>query len=394
MPTILEKLDLEFNPFQPSASGPPVKGTISIPNALAEQTMRVVDTLQSGGQAKIIVVKGDYGTGKTCLLNWLQTTIFPHRLVKPFYFDNPGVQFYDLANALLRTIGRKDFAKFIWELAGPFVSVPYHPDMFLAGFESYLAAQSDRKNRIDVTAPLQESILRAGIAADEEIAHCLSRIVTDSVRKPYFEYRDFVPRQKGSLVAEGVEAPYFGAILKTIVLGTNARAVAFLIDEFEEIGLQKRLTRRAAHDYLATLKRLVNLSESGDCEFWIVLSMTPDAYETTIDMDPALAERFSLHALSIDPLSVSDAIGLMRSRVAGARPAGSESDGSSLFPFPEELLFRPVTYSNPRRLVKTCFYAVAKATEDVPLPFSEAYLQQIEDTYYFSGSKGEVRDIE
>ena len=278
MPTILEKLDLEFNPFQPSASGPPVKGTISIPNALAERTMRVVDTLQSGGQAKIIVVKGDYGTGKTCLLNWLQTAIFPHRRVKPFYFDNPGVQFYDLANALLRTIGRKDFAKFIWELAGPFVSVPYHPDMFLAGFESYLAAQSDRKKRIDVTAPLQESILRVGIAADEEIAHCLSRIVTDSVRKPYFEYRDFVPRQKGSLVAEGVEAPYFGAILKTIVLGTNARAVAFLIDEFEEIGLQKRLTRRAAQDYLATLKRLVNLSESGDCEFWIVLSMTPDAY--------------------------------------------------------------------------------------------------------------------
>ena len=111
-------------------------------------------------------------------------------------------------------------------------------------------------------------------------------------------------------------------------------------------------------------------------------------------MDPALAERFSLHALSIDPLSASDAIGLMRSRVAGARPAGSDSDGSSLFPFSEELLFRPVTYSNPRRLVKTCFYAVADATEDVPLPFSEAYLQQIEDTYYFSGSKGEVRDIE
>ena len=393
MPTILDKLNLDFNPFQPSASGPPVKGALSIPKAVAEQTIRIVDALQSGGQAKIIVVKGDYGIGKTCLLHWMQTAIFPTRRVKPFYFDNPGVQFYDLANALLRTIGRKDFAKFIWELAGPFVSVPYHQDMFLSGFESYLAAQSDRKKRLDVTIPLQEAILRAGIAVDEQIAHCLARIVTDSVRKPYFEYRDFVPRQKGSLVAEAEEAPYFGAILKTIVLGTNAGAVAFLIDEFEEIGLQKRLTRRAAGEYLSTLKRLVNLSERGDCEFWIVLSMTPDAYETTIDMDPALAERFSRHALSIDALSDSDAIRLIRSRVAGARPAGADSEGSRLFPFPEELLFRPVTYSNPRRLVKTCFYAVADATEEIAVPFSGAYLRRIEDKYYFqSGEAGGMRE--
>ena len=193
-------------------------------------------------------------------------------------------------------------------------------------------------------------------------------------------------------MAEAEEAPYFGAILKTIVLGTNAGAVAFLIDEFEEIGLQKRLTRRAAGEYLSTLKRLVNLSERGDCEFWIVLSMTPDAYETTIDMDPALAERFSRHALSIDALSDSDAIRLIRSRVAGARPAGADSEGSSLFPFPEELLFRPVTYSNPRRLVKTCFYAVADATEEIAVPFSGAYLRRIEDKYYFqSGAAGGMR---
>ena len=35
------------------------------------------------------------------------------------------MQFYDLANALLKTIGRKDFAKFIWEYAGPYVPTPY-----------------------------------------------------------------------------------------------------------------------------------------------------------------------------------------------------------------------------------------------------------------------------
>ena len=391
----LERLNLEYNPFQPSAAGPPVKGPASIPEVSAERITDTIDVLESGGQAKVIVVKGAYGAGKTCLLDWLKSSVFPDRRVLPLYFDNPGVQFYDLANALLRTIGRKDFAKFIWELAGPYVSVPHQPDMFLVGFESYLAAQSDRKHRIDVTQPLQEAIRQAGITTDEEIAHCLARIVTDSVRKPYFEYRDFVPRQRGSLVAESVEAPYFGAILRTLALGTNARGVAFLVDEFEEIGLQKRLTKRAAHDYLGTLKRLINLSEQGDFDFWIVLSMTPDAYDITLEMDSSLAERFSLHVLSIDPLSPDDAVAIVRSRLSAARPPTGRQDRSTLFPFPETLPFRPVTLSNPRRLVKTCFYAVAEVKPEVDVPFSVAYLQHIEDKYYFpAGGTGGAKENE
>ena len=181
--------------------------------------------------------------------------------------------------------------------------------------------------------------------------------------------------------------------LRTLALGENARGVAFLIDEFEEIGLQKRLTKRAAHDYFATLKRLINLSERGDGEFWIVLSMTPDAYDTTVEMDASLAARFSLHVLSIDPLTPDDAVALVRSRVVAARPLIGKSGSSTLFPFPERLPFRPVTLSNPRRLVKTCFYAVAEANRSVDVPFSAAYLQHIEDKYYFqSGDTGGAKE--
>ena len=263
MSSILQNLKLEFNPFQPSAAGPPLKGSLIPPRTIANQTRELLNTHQTGHRTKAVVITGDYGTGKTWLLRWLDHSVLPSRRIKSFYFDNPGVQFYDLANALLRTIGRKDFAKFLWELAGPFVSVPFHQHLFESGFEAFVSAQSSRSSRQDlreVTVALQEAILRRGITTDEQIAHCLARIVTDAVRKPYFEYRDFVPRQQGSLVAEAEEAPYFSAILKTISMGFNAEAIAFLIDEFEEVGLQKRLTRRAAHDYLATLKRLINLS--------------------------------------------------------------------------------------------------------------------------------------
>ena len=385
MSSILQKLKLEFNPFQPSAAGPPIKGSLTPPRTLADQTRDLLNTHQTGRGTKAVVITGDYGAGKTWLLRWLDHSVLPSRRIKSFYFHDPGVQFYDLANALLRTIGRKDFAKFIWELAGPFVSVPFYQHLFDSGFEAFVSAQSSRGSRQDlreVTVALQEAILRKGITTDEQIAHCLARIVTDAVRKPYFEYRDFVPRKQGSLVAEAEEAPYFGAILKTISMGFNAEAIAFLIDEFEEIGLQKRLTRRAAHEYLATLKRLINLSESAENEFWLFLSMTPESYKTTVEMDPALEGRFSGRVLSIKELDKDEAGALIKSRIEAARRTDARDQNIGLFPFPDEICFRPVTYSNPRRLVKTCFYAIADATDRTSLPFSDAYLEDIEEKYY------------
>ncbi len=384
MSDILQKLRLDSNPFEPSAAGAPLLGELSPPKKLAEKTKELLDVHQTGQGVKAIVIVGEYGLGKTCLLQWLHSEIFPSRQIKSFYFDNPGVQFYDLANMLLRTIGRKDFAKFIWELAGSRVSGSYQGRLFEKGYEEYLS--SSYRRRQDVTSSLQEAIINADVTTDEQIAYCLSRIVTEIVKQPYFEYRDFIPRQKGSMVPEGEEAPYFRAILKTISQGMTAKAVAFLIDEFEEIGLQKRLTRRAAHDYLATLKRLINLAQSEQVNFWVVLSMTPDAYEITKELEPSLIERISAQILSIELLTSSEALALMKSRITAARSEETNGSMGDLFPFPDDIVFRPNIYSNPRRLVKTCFRAIAQADSDVQLPFTEDYLHKIEEELYPSST--------
>lgn len=382
MSNTLQKLGLEFNPFEPAATGAPLSGKLAPPSALANQVQQVLDLHQSGHGVKAIVIVGEYGAGKSCLLRWLHDDIFPERQIKSFYFDNPGVQFYDLANALLRTIGRKDFAKFIWELAGSYVSEPYQRSLLHpGGYEEYLSVPHRSRREHDVTTPLQDAIKAADVTADDQIANCLARVVTDSKKKPYFEYRDFVPRQSGSLVAEGEEAPYFGAILRTITRGYGASGIAFLIDEFEEIGLQKRLTKRAAHDYLATLKRLVNLTESEENDFWLVLSMTPDAYDTTCELEPALSQRFS-QVLRVEPLTVDDAIALMSSRLEEARHKQSNIRTGILFPFPDDIGFRRDTYSNPRRLVQACFRATAHANDRTDLPFSEEYLREVENARF------------
>ena len=390
MPDLLPKFHLAFNPFEPAASGPPVGISIFPPAPLAGRLSDFVATRRQTRGPKVLVILGDYGTGKTCLLRWLQDHLLPDQRIRPFYFDNPGVHFYDLANRLLRDVGRKDFAKFIWEFASPHLSTSYQRHLFRQSFEEYLAAQSSpRPGRRQATVePLQTAIRSAGVTDDEEIAHCLARIVTDAVRKPYFDYRDFIPSKTDSLVAEAAEAPYFRAILATLARGSGAVSIAFLIDEFEEIGLQKRLTKRAAHDYLSTMKRLINLTQQQNNHLWLFLSMTPDVYQTTQDLEPALVERFGGDdgVLHLAPLQQDDALHLIRSRLDAARPKNSTSDDPrsaggkvhTLFPFPEDIPFSPNICSNPRRLVKACSVAISAAHDNTPLPFPAAYLKEIE----------------
>ena len=381
MPSILSKLKLQFNPFEPAATGVPLGSRLSLPKRLNERVAEFLDIAHDGRGVKPLLVVGEYGSGKTCLLRWLHQSIFPSRRVKSYYFDNPGVQFYDLANMLLRAIGRKDFAKFVWELAEPNISSYYQGNIFLKGFEEYLNVPTQRSQRDAITNDLQKAIIKAGVTSDEQIAHCLSRSITEIARKPFFEYRDFMPRLSGAIVPESEEAPYFQAVLKTILRGTNAKSVAFIIDEFEEIGLQKRLSRRASHDYLATMKRLINLSQSEQINFWLILSMTPDAYQTTANLEPALVERFGdeQHRLDVLPLTLDEARDLIAKRIETARIDLKRDKIHSLFPFPPDFKFSENICSNPRRLVKTCYQAIARADKHTILPFSPDYLRSVEE---------------
>ena len=376
------RLGLTSNPFEPAASGAPVTADLWLPESWRTRLRKSIDLLSGGRGVKALAVSGAYGSGKSYVLQWLLREEFPRRHdVKPFYFDNPGVQFYDLANSLLRQIGRKDLAKCIWELAAIHVT-GYQRDLFLRGFEEYL--RSHRRQTTDVLSELQTAIVNARITADEEIAHRLARLVTDSPRKPYFEYRDFVAGRPDALVAEREEAGYFGAILTILRLASGIKSVAFLVDEFEEISLQKRLTKREAHDYLATLRRLIDLTHEGD--LWLVVAMTPDAVQKTNALAPALWDRFTnkgKYHWELPALSEGDATALVKHRLAAVRAQG-EARRDELFPFPPDLvsLLKPATFSTPRRLVQFCFYAIGGATESTPVPFREDYLKKVEAKLY------------
>ena len=145
---------------------------------------------------------------------------------------------------LLRRIGRKDFAKFIWELAGSYVDSPIQGNLFQDGYEQFLAGSFSRSQQAKVSTNLQSAIMKAGVADDEEIANCLARIVTDIAKKPYFRVSGLHASEEWEHGAGRRGGTIFRAILRTICQGTNAKGIAFLIDEFEEIGTAKAIDEK------------------------------------------------------------------------------------------------------------------------------------------------------
>ena len=262
----------------------------------------------------------------------------------------------------------------------------YRLSLFEEGLIPWLRSvtRSKRENEA-IGAIAQQDPDQNGITSDEEIAHRLAQVVVGTLDRPFFEYRDFVAGRKDAVVAEKEEAPYFAAIIRILQKTGHAEAVAFLMDEFEEISLQKRLTQKQAYDYLATMKRLINVAR--DENFWLIVAMTPDSAGKLQQLEPSLWDRFTsqgAYEFEIPPLSPDEATDLVRRRLKLARQDDYQVDPD--FPFPTILpsALRPTTISSPRRLIKVAFYAIAEAQQrpQESIPFTLEFLRKIEAKVY------------
>lgn len=388
---------LRFNPFEPAASGAPLGVELWVPERWRAGMRTLLDTLTGSHGVKAVAIKGEYGSGKTYFLRWLEYVELPKRYrIRPYFFDNPGVQFYDLANSLLRQVGRYEFSKMLWEYASP--ELPgLQMTLFEEGLLPWLRSVTRFKREQEATSVLADKIRQNGITADEEIAYRLAQVVVGTLERPYFEYRDFVAGRKDAVVAEKEEAPYFAAVIRILQKAGHADAIAFLMDEFEEISLQKRLTQKQAYDYLATMKRLINVAR--DENFWLIVAMTPESANKLQQLEPSLWDRFTSqgqYEFEIPPLSGEEATELIRERLKVARNDGGPFGPD--FPFPADFasVLRPTTISSPRRLVKVAFYAVAEAQKDAStlVPFSSEFLKGIEERVYPAPSASGIERAE
>jgi len=392
---------LSRNPFPPAASGViDSEKEVYVPSQWKEKVENFYTILSKGRGPKAFPIMGEYGSGKTYLLKGYLKNLFEKKNIKTFYFENPGVKFYDLANTLLRTLGRYEFSKALWEICKEHLSEEKSLSLFPMSFAvmlSSLRTSEDRKRNAQKLAYVIRKKLE--LTDDEEIAYKLGLMVVETSFKPYFSYRDFVAGREKAVVAEKKESKYFKAIIKAIIDIYGVDGVVFLIDEFEEIAFPKRMTRKLTYEYLATLRSLIDISEEEN--LWIVIAMTPEAADETKKMNPALWERFTgkqeKTALRLNPLSIKEAQDLLKWWLNNARDENNLADyQNTIFPFPDnigDILNRP-GIRLPRALVRIGFFVLARAeAQKLRAPFSLEFVESIINELYPPESDNEEENV-
>ena len=356
----LETLGLKFNPFPPAATGVALVGEMWVPDSWSTQVSQCIDQLATGGGAKAATIVGSYGSGKSYALQWIIENEFRQRRIRPYFFDNPGVAFYDLANQLLRQVGRYELSKALWELLYRYEAntSPQAPLIGLT-FPQWLKHLGNRTDRERGIRQLAQALQEHKLTDEEETSFRFAQLVVNTRDRPYYEFRDFIPRSATSLVPEREEVRYFMALIRILRRIFEVEGIAFLIDEFEDVALGKRLAKRQSSEYTATLRRLLDTAR--DEEFWLALSITPEGLNQTRMLEPALMDRFGA-SFRIPPLSDCDAYNLVLHRLKSAR---IERDREDLWPFENDAVsaIKPTSISTPRKLIKVLWRSLALAIQ-------------------------------
>ena len=356
----LEALGLKFNPFPPAATGVAFAEGMWLPDAWSTEIEQRIDQLSIGGGAKATTIVGQYGAGKTYMLQWIMEKELRKRRILPFIFDNPGVAFYDLANQLLRQVGRYELSKALWELLyRSKADTSQQAPLIDLTFPQWLENLGDRTARERGIKYLAQALQDHKLTDEEETSFRFAQLVVNTRDRPYYEFRDFIPRSATSLVPEREEVRYFMALIRILRHIFEVNGIAFLIDEFEDVALGKRLAKRQSSEYTATLRRLLDTAR--DEEFWLALSITPEGLDQTRMLEPALMDRFGA-SFRIPPLSDCDAYNLILHRLKSAR---IESDREDLWPFENDVVsvIKPTSISTPRKLIKIFWQSLALAIQ-------------------------------
>lgn len=372
---ITKNYDLDRIPFTPAAAGIEYENNVYIPKDIINKINYIYNTLKSGAGAKAFPISGEYGTGKTVLLKGHLKNFFEEKRIKTFYFENPGSEFYDLANYLMRSLGRYEFSKAMWEISKEYLEKRGQRRLHPISFKQKLLELKNNADTEKLILQLKDVLIfDLKIVVDEEIAYKIASMIVQTGKKPYFDYREFFVRNKNSYVAEKAEHQYFQALIKCIILIYGVEGVAFLIDEFEDVAISKRMTKSKSYDYLATLRHLIDISSKEN--LWIIMAMTPEASESTKNMNPALWERFTHNdsmKININPLSKEDIKEIVIWWLNKARI--SEKYSNSLFPFPDnypEILINNST--DPivaRKLIKLCYFILQIASDNKMISIDE-----------------------
>ena len=403
-----ERFGLEYNPFPRSGIA-----IISEADKIAERLMPVdectlnvivnfitdalyahLDNPDSEDRYMSMVVRGEYGSGKTQTLMFIRYLLknLKNEMVKPYvvYIDNPGQKLAELVGAIVSQIGVENFRKYLWgifmeyldknqDVKQSLVSQPQARETSLFDdFEPTLSLSANIQNYKELV-----DIITAGKNAAEKKQ--LLQTLKDHMVKSYAEVAEspVVATYLYDVVSETIgiskswdmltsgsvkemdkrEVYILKAIVNIVRKQLGYTDFFILIDEFEEITAE-RLKKTDIDNYLRNLRLLID-REKNRCS---VFAMTGKAMGIIESYSPPLASRIKGSVVDLKPLNKDNFKQVVGNYLSIARQDGAEE---SIEPFDESALEEmlqvkaPQLKGSPRFLLKLCYQLLQRATTEL-----------------------------
>lgn len=401
--TRFEKLKLSFNPFPRSGisdlnSSQYLIGKLEPIDEEVRKGVEeyIIDSLSlqnavSNDKYISIVIRGDYGLGKT------QTLLYAKYILELFvqnkelnkrpyvvYIDNPGAKLTELIGAIISQVGEENFKRYLWNIAfEKIASNKQFKDEILEfrprGF-SLFDDETDPFDPVNLVSyktfldAWYSRILNANPKRKKEFQDKLKGFI-NSIFTTHFEnptiaifFYDLLSENIG--INKTWEALTSGSakeldkkevyIIRAIVKLIESQGYTdfyILVDEFENV-TAGRLSPIEIDRYVSNLRALID-KERNWCSLF---AMTPPALQRLKAVSPPLAERISSRVIDLKSLNVSRAKTILVNYLNLAR-----NESIDLFPFDESGVstLTKMSHGIPRVFLKSCFSFIQRALEEL-----------------------------
>lgn len=410
---LFEKFGLKLNPFPKSgianlSDSDEVVGSLEPvdKDVMTKVIHYMIDALSQSGVNQndkyiSLVIRGDYGTGKTQLLMYMRY-LFSHLNTENFqpyvvYIDNPGLSVSELIGSIVSQIGVENFRRYLWENFISYLSSnafgeeesrienlkrrvsEIMPHAANGLFQNSIEIDWDNST-ISYKKLIDEIISKTSKGQQKEIMEIIKNLMTDCFVSE-FEHST-VAEYFYNIVTENISMlKSWGAIVDGSVKNLDKRAVhilnaivnitkkylsktdfIILVDEFEEIATG-RLKDSDLDNYLRNLRALIDRER----QWCSVFAMTGQAFERLKQFSPPLASRIGDQIIDLKPFDSNEFKKVVLNYLNLARDEISDS----ISPFTDEAFKEmlntrnPLLAGSPRFLLKYCYILLQRAAEEL-----------------------------
>ena len=327
------------------------------------------------GEFNGLLILGEYGSGKSHLLNFINETVNSDKLglfeglAIAFLIQNPGLAPEDILLSLLRTIKLgtvqdliflpikkqlqeeygnnllpflERFTNFNSQMKIPTGSLnervyqpQWYSQIFSLGYREFRSVLKEQGVELDTREirKVARNVLAKELTDNSIIVDSLLALMFEDESKDVGSWESFLVSNITGRRGQAVGIEYYLEAILGLFKIMGAQHIYLLVDELEDLRTQ-RLSSKAATEYLAALRRMIQHNYK---MFSFVLASTRDAWQELKLYYPAIDDRFPV---KMDLIRNSKQVKQVISQYLKEARDGQENVIDEWFPFSEAAIDR------------------------------------------------------